>query len=97
MTGANLKLMIQTLQNGVKKFYPTWGLSQTLTNDSGVYTLTNLKLANGTDIIDANNYKGASITFCLGGGDDFSSVLNAGVTFDNRAVYPVNQTQLNQY
>lgn len=89
--------MIETLQNGAKKFYPTWGLSQTLTNNSGVYTLTSLKLADGSDIIDGNNYKGASIDFCLNGGDDFSKVIKNGVTFSNRVVYPVNHTQLNQY
>jgi 2',3'-cyclic-nucleotide 2'-phosphodiesterase (5'-nucleotidase family) len=95
MTGANLKLMIQTLQNGVKKFYPTWGLSQTFTNNSGTYTLTNLKLANGSDVIDSTNYKGASITFCLQGGDDFNAAISNGVTFENRVIYPLQQTQLN--
>jgi 2',3'-cyclic-nucleotide 2'-phosphodiesterase (5'-nucleotidase family) len=92
MTGLNLKKMIQTIQNGVKKFYPTWGLSQTFTNNSGSYTLTSLKLANGDEVIDGNNYKGASITFCLQGGDDFSTAISNGVTFQNRAIYPVNQT-----
>jgi 2',3'-cyclic-nucleotide 2'-phosphodiesterase (5'-nucleotidase family) len=96
ITGAKLKIMIEKLQNGAKKFYPTWGLSQTLSNNSGVYTLTNLKLANGSDVVDTNNYKGASISFCLNGGDDFSRAITAGVTFENRVVYPVNQTQLNQ-
>lgn len=96
MTGANLKEMLQILQNGAKKYYPTWGLAQTFKNNSGTLTLTNLTLANGSPVLDTNIYKGSSLTFCLNGGDDFAAVNAVGVTYQNRQVYPVQQTQLNQ-
>jgi hypothetical protein len=48
--GADLKQMLEILQNGEKKYYPTWGLSQTFFKTDGKLLLKSLKLANGEDI-----------------------------------------------
>jgi len=53
-------------------FYPTYGLAQTVGIDgSGKHRFINATLFNG-DAIDPNEiYRGMSIDFLLGGGDDF--------------------------
>lgn len=75
--GSDLKTLIRTIQNGKKKFYPTYGLSQTLQKVPGSTTLNlvDLVLANGSPIIDSQIYKGVSNDFLANGGDDFKNVL----------------------
>jgi 2',3'-cyclic-nucleotide 2'-phosphodiesterase (5'-nucleotidase family) len=72
ITGANLKTLLTNLNNGQKKFYPQWGLSETYKLNGGKYELLNLVMANGSPIIDTQIYTGATIKFLLDGGDDFT-------------------------
>jgi 2',3'-cyclic-nucleotide 2'-phosphodiesterase/3'-nucleotidase len=75
MTGAELKKAMFAVQGGLKGFYQTSGLQQnvTLTPKS----LLNLRLFNGSDIIDNKTYKIGSIDFIIPiGGDDFRSVID---------------------
>lgn len=87
--GSDLKTLIRTIQNGKKRFYPTYGLSQVFQKVSGVTTLNlvDLVLSNGSPIIDSQIYRGATNDFLVKGGDDFKTMTgllsNINVTNDN--------------
>ena len=76
--GSDLKTLIRTIQNGKKKFYPTYGLSQVFEKVPGATTLNlvDLVLSNGSPIIDNQIYRGATNDFLANGGDDFKTVTN---------------------
>jgi 5'-nucleotidase len=73
MTGAEVKKMLTALQKGKKGFYHTAGVVQK------VYTHPNelheVKLYDGSEIIDEKTYKVSTNDFMLNGGDDFKDVL----------------------
>jgi 2',3'-cyclic-nucleotide 2'-phosphodiesterase (5'-nucleotidase family) len=71
ITGANLKKLLTNINNGQKKFYPQWGLSEIYKKNIDKYDLISLRLSNGIEIVDSQIYTGATIQFLLDGGDDF--------------------------
>lgn len=80
-----MKTLIRTIQNGKKRFYPTYGLSQTFQKVSGVTTLNlvDLVLSNGSPIIDSQIYRGATNDFLAKGGDDFKTITSLLTNINN--------------
>jgi 2',3'-cyclic-nucleotide 2'-phosphodiesterase (5'-nucleotidase family) len=72
--GSDLKKLIQTVQNGQKAFYSSYGLSQVFQKSASNNSLSliNLVLADGSPIIDDQVYIGVTIDFLVSGGDDFN-------------------------
>lgn len=73
MTGAEVKRMLQVLQKGKKGLYQTAGVTQKIYTSP--YELLEVKMYDGSAIVDAKTYQVASIDFMIGGGDDFKDVL----------------------
>ena len=81
MNGKEIIKMINIIQNGVKKYYPTSGLKQIFAKDkSGKYYLADIKLFDGyqeKDLISDHEYKISANDFLIKeGGDDFYNILS---------------------
>lgn len=73
MTGAEVKRMLKVLQGGKKGLYSTAGVTQKVYTNP--HELIEVKMFDGSEIVDAKTYKVATVDFLLGGGDDFKDVL----------------------
>ena len=68
--------MIKILQNGKKGFYNFYGIQSTVKIENGKHIFVKANMADGTDIVPDKDYIGVSSDFLLGGGDDFSDIIN---------------------
>lgn len=88
MTGQELINTLSVIQTAAKGFYPTYGLSQTVTLDlSGNKRLRNVTLYNGSAIEPNKVYRGVAITFLTQGGDDFKDVIGKVYTVRNEVLH----------
>ena len=67
VNGTGLQNLLSIVQNGQKKFYPSWGLSQTFLNNTQTnrMDLINVVLADGTPIKDTHTYTGVTLSFLV--------------------------------
>lgn len=76
ITGAELLLMLQVVQDGGLGFYHTAGLRVTVSAQGGKgHRFINATWVNGDPIVPEAEYRGMSIDFLLQGGDDFKDVM----------------------
>ena len=74
MTGKELKQTIDTIENGIHGYYPTWNLIETFKKGEPK-KLNKLTFLNGTEILEEKSYRGVTVDFLLSGGDDFENVI----------------------
>lgn len=88
VSGKNLRKLIETIQNGKKGFYPTWGLCQVfkINPEKDELNLIQLITKENSPIIDSKIYKIATNDFLVSGGDDFKNVTKYFVNHQNTNV-----------
>jgi 2',3'-cyclic-nucleotide 2'-phosphodiesterase/3'-nucleotidase len=76
MTGAELLQMLTIVQAGPLGFYPMYGVNQVVGMDAKhTHRFISATLADGSAIELDKVYRGVSIDFLLGGGDDFKNFI----------------------